>query len=64
MNYMCVLILKGRKYSAHYEETDNKTDSIPYAVSPQALSEDKQSTIKKDALQYDYVTTGQISVRK
>ena len=57
------MVLEGRKCSAYYEETDIKTDSILYAVSPQALSEDKQTT-KTDALQYAYVTTGQISVRK
>ena len=58
------MVLEGRKCSAHYEETDIKTDSILYAVSPQALGEDKQTTTTNtNALQYAYVTTGQISVR-
>ena len=62
---MCILVLEGRKYSAHYEETDSKTDSIAYAVSPQALGENQNTNTntKTEALQYDYVSTGQISVR-
>ena len=43
------------------ESNEVKKAATPYAVSPQALAEDKPT---KKPLHYDYASTGPVSVRK
>ena len=62
-----IVVLKEKRVSSYlpeYEEINDpgrKTTGIHYAVSPQALSDESKNT-SKPALQYDYASTGPVSV--
>ena len=62
-----IVVLKEKRVSsylpeyAEINEPGQKTTGIHYAVSPQALSDESKNT-SKAALQYDYASTGPVSV--